>query len=134
MKKIHAGSCHCGAVRFEANFDLEDGTFKCNCSVCTKLRNWLAMVGPEDFRLLTGEDALTDYQFGAKRIHHLFCRHCGVHSFGWGESPDAGGKFYAVNVNCLDDVDAEELVKAPITYVDGRNDNWQAPPAEVRHL
>jgi hypothetical protein len=45
-----------------------------------------------------------------------------------------GGKSYAVNVNCLDDVEIDELVSAPIKYVDGRNDNWKSPPAETRHL
>ena len=134
MKKTYAGGCHCGAVRFEADVDLNAGTFKCNCSICTKVRNWLTMVKPDAFRLLTGETELTDYQFGARNIHHLFCRQCGVHSFGWGNLQDMGGKIYAVNVNCLDDAAVEELVNAPVTCVDGRNDNWQAPPAETRHL
>jgi hypothetical protein len=92
------------------------------------------MVKPDAFRLLAGESDLTDYQFGIKRIHHLFCRHCGVHSFGWADAPESGGKTYAVNVNCLNEADSDELVKAPITFVDGRNDNWQSPPAETRHL
>lgn len=134
MKRTYTGGCHCGAVRFEADVDLNAGTFKCNCSICTKVRNWLTMVKPESFRLLTDEAELSDYQFGARNIHHLFCRHCGVHSFGWGNLSDLGGKIYAVNVNCLDDAEPAELVKAPVTYVDGRNDNWQAPPAETRHL
>ena len=29
-----------------------------------------------------GQEALSDYQFGRKNIHHLFCKHCGVKSFG----------------------------------------------------
>jgi hypothetical protein len=37
-------------------------------------------------------------------------------------------------VTCLDDVSTEELVSVPITYVDGRNDNWHSPPAQTRHL
>ena len=133
MKKTYAGGCHCGAVRYEADIDLGAGTFKCNCSICTKARNWVTMVKPEAFRLLAGEADLTDYQFGAKKIHHLFCRRCGIHAFGWGNLPDLGGKVYAVNVNCLDAEDSE-LAAAPVTFVDGRHDNWQSPPAEVRHL
>jgi hypothetical protein len=134
MKKTYVGGCHCGAVRYEADIDLSAGTLKCNCSICTKVRNWLAFVKPDDFRLVAGETEFTDYQFGTRRIHHLFCRHCGVHSFGWADAPEMGGMSYAVNVNCLDDVDIDELVSAPINYVDGRNDNWKSPPAETRHL
>jgi len=134
MKKTYKGSCHCGRVRFEADIDLTDGTFKCNCSICTKARNWLTLVSPDAFRLLEGEAELSDYQFGAQKIHHLFCRNCGVRSFGRGDIPELGGKVYAVNVLCLDDIDIGELVAAPISFFDGRNDNWQEPPAEIRHL
>ena len=134
MKKTYAGGCHCGAVRFEADIDLSKGTIKCNCSICTKVRSWFVLVKPEEFRLLSGEADLTEYLFNTKSIHHLFCRHCGVRSFGWDDSPEKGGNFYAVHVNCLDTVDIDELVNAPVTYVDGRNDNYQSPPAETRHL
>ena len=133
MKKTYQGSCHCGRVRFEADIDLAQGTFKCNCSICTKVRNWLAAVAPADFRLLAGESELTEYQFHTRRVHHLFCRHCGVRPFGWGDTPDAG-KFYAVSVACLDDVDPAELIGAPVQYVDGRNERWDQVPAETRHL
>jgi hypothetical protein len=92
------------------------------------------MVKPEAFRLQAGEDQLVDYQFGRKNIHHLFCKHCGIHSFGWGTLPDPDGKTYAVNLMCLDGVPDVELAKAPVRYIDGRKDNWQSPPAETRHL
>ena len=134
MEKKYSGSCHCGAVRFEANFDINEGTFKCNCSGCTKSRSWLAVVKPDAFRLIAGESALSDYQYGRKTAHHLFCKHCGVSSFDWGEDKNLGGRFYAVQLACLDDATVDELVNAPITYVDGRHDNYKAAPAEVRHL
>lgn len=132
MERTYRGSCHCGTVRFEADVDLSAGTFKCNCEMCTKTRMWGAIVNPDAFRLLAGEAALVDYQ--PDHIHHVFCRHCGVRPFAWGEDPALGGKFYAVRVYCLDDVDVDELISAPITIHDGRNDNYQSLPAETRHL
>jgi hypothetical protein len=133
MLKTYHGSCHCGVVTFEADIDLSQGTLRCNCSICVKARYWPAIIKPEAFRLKTGEGELTLYQFLTKTDRHLFCRHCGVRSFGIGRSP-RWGDFYSVNVTCLDDVSTEELVNAPITYLDGKNDKWDVPPDEVRYL
>jgi hypothetical protein len=131
MKKTYSGGCHCGAVHFEADVDLSKGTFKCNCSICTKTRLWGIEVVPGTFRLTAGESDLGDYQpFG---VHHVFCRRCGVRSFAWGENPQ-GETFHVVRVNCLEDVDVDELMAAPVTYFDGRHDDYTSPPAETRHL
>lgn len=134
MKKVHHGSCHCGAVRFEADIDLAAGSGKCNCSICTKTRAWSAMVKPDELRVLAGEDALVDYQFGSFSMHHLFCRHCGVRPFGRGNIPEIGGEFRTVNLACLDDVTDEDLANISVRYSDGRNNNWMNAPAETRHL
>lgn len=134
MKTLHHGSCHCGAVRFSCDLDLSQGTSKCNCSICRKARFWKAIVRADDFELIEGDEALSDYRFGSKTIHHRFCRQCGVKVFGRGDMAALGGVFYAVNLACLDDVSPDMLATAPIIYEDGRHDNWQSPPAEYRHL
>jgi hypothetical protein len=39
-----------------------------------------------------------------------------------------------VRQDCLEGIDIDELVAAPIAYQDGLNDNWSVRPAETRHL
>jgi len=132
-KQTYRGSCHCGAVRFEADTDLAEGTFRCNCSICFKSRAWLAPVPAASFRLLAGADKLRDYQFGPKRIHHPFCTVCGVRPFS--EAPDPeGNKSYAARVNCLEGVADEVLANTPIKYFNMRDDDFKTPPEETRQL
>lgn len=114
--KTYAGGCHCGQVRFEAGLDLAS-TISCNCSICQKSGTILAFAPASSFRLIQGAEALTDYQFGRKTIHHLFCSTCGVRSFGRGTRPD-GTETVAVNVRCLDDVEVASL--SPRAF-DGRS-------------
>ncbi|MDQ3037222.1 MAG: GFA family protein [Myxococcota bacterium] len=121
--KTSVGSCHCGAVRWEVELDLSKGMTRCNCSICTKLHNGNAIVKPDAFRLLSGEDALSEYRWGSKAAPYLFCKHCGVHSFGRGHLGMLGGDFVAVNLQCLDGVEIAEL---PVAYWDGRHDDWKA--------
>jgi hypothetical protein len=134
MKKTYQGSCHCGIVRFEVDLDLARGTAKCNCSICAKSRWWGTMARPESLRLLAGESELSRYQFNTKSSYHAFCRHCGIKTFVRGYLAELGGEFVSINVACLDNVADTELAALPVSYSDGRNDNWMNPPAETRHL
>lgn len=141
MKKTYKGSCHCGAVRFECDIDLSEGTTRCNCTFCTKARFWMTIAKQGEFRLLQGADVLTDYQYTpssqpAPFLHLCFCSKCGVRPFTkGGHLPALGGEFFhAVNIACLDDATDEELAQAPIKYADGRHDDWKATPAETRYL
>jgi hypothetical protein len=133
MLKTYRGSCHCGAVKFEAELDLAQGSYRCNCSICRRTRFWPAVARPDGFRLLSGEADLVQYLFGTRKNQHYFCRHCGVRAFGIGNETPIG-KMYGVNVMCLEAVTDEELSKVPITYVDGLNDRWGSAPAFFAHL
>lgn len=114
--KRYTGGCHCGAVRYQVTMAIEGGV-ACNCSICHKAGTVLTFTPASGFTLLGGEDVLVDYQFGKKRIHHLFCGRCGVRSFARGAMPD-GTPVVAVNVRCLDDVD---LASVPTQHYDGKS-------------
>src|SRR2546426_12479269 len=94
--KIYTGSCHCGKIKFEVQADIS-GLLSCNCSICSRTGWLLTFVSPDQFKLLSGADVLSDYQFGKKRTHHPFCPDCGIHAFGHGRGPD-NKEMYAVNV------------------------------------
>jgi len=125
MLKTYRGSCHCGAVKFEAELDLTQSSYRCNCSICRRTRFWPAVAKPEGFRLLSGDAALTQYLFNTKKNQHYFCKHCGVRAFGVGTDTPLG-VMYGVNLGCLEDVSDEDLSRVPITYVDGRSDRFAA--------
>lgn len=112
----HTGGCHCGLVRYEVEMNLEKA-ISCNCSICLKRGSLLDFVSELKFTLLSGEDELKDYQFNKQIIHHLFCKNCGILSFGRGTAPD-GTKMVAINVRCLDGV---ELSKVNIQEYNGRS-------------
>lgn len=113
--KTYSGGCHCKAVRYEVTTDLSK-VMQCNCSHCAIKSLLLTFVTPDKFTLLSGEDTLSDYQFNKHIIHHLFCRICGVESFGRGKGPR--GEMVAINVRCLDGVDVSALTPMPFNGKD----------------
>jgi hypothetical protein len=136
--KTYSGSCHCGAVRFEADIDLSAGTTRCNCSICSKARAWFVIAKPDRARLIAGADAQSEYQWVPPHrphpfLHFRFCKTCGIRTFGRGGDEGQEGSFYFVNVAALD-VDPEELAAAPLRYVDGRHDRYDQSPKDTRMM
>ncbi len=114
---IHAGGCHCGAVRFEVEAPARVVALDCNCSLCT-MTGFLHLIVPASkFRLVQGEEHLATYTFGTGTARHRFCRTCGIKSF---YIPRSNPDGYDVNVRCLDAA-PPELVIEPF---DGAN--WEA--------
>ena len=107
-KKTHHGGCHCGAVRYSVDLDLDAPALTCNCSMCGRAGTLLTFVPAATFRLEKGESNLTDYQFNKLVIHHLFCKTCGIKPFARGIDPK-GNDTVAVNVRTLDDIDVFTL-------------------------
>jgi hypothetical protein len=114
--KMHSGSCHCGAVRYEVELDTSGSALTCNCSMCGRSGAMLMFTAPDKFTLLSGEDNLTDYLFKSHVIHHVFCKTCGIKPFARGVGPN--GPMVAVNLRCLEGVD---VFTQPTTQVDGKS-------------
>lgn len=115
-RQTFTGSCHCGAVRYEADAEIA-GVVACNCSICSKKGTLLAFTGEEDFRLIEGAEKLAEYRFNKHVIGHMFCTTCGVEPFARGVRPD-GVRMVALNVRCLDGVEFDTL---PVRHFDGRS-------------
>jgi hypothetical protein len=121
MNTTHKGSCHCGAVRFEADVEATKGS-RCNCSICTKVNMTGAILKPAAFRLVAGEQALSTYEWGHHISKRFFCAKCGVYCFAKGHLVELGGDYVSINLQALDDIDPGLL---EIGHWDGRHDNWQ---------
>jgi len=113
--KKYEGSCHCGAVKFEVTLDFSK-VIDCNCSMCGRKGSVLTFPPRSQFKLLSGEQDLTEYRFNRNVIQHLFCKHCGIAAFSYGKMPD-GTPIAAVNLRCVPEVDISKL---SIQHVDGK--------------
>jgi hypothetical protein len=97
------GTCHCGAVRYEAEVDPADASL-CNCTDCQMLTGSAYRVSvralAETFKLFSGQ--LTPYvkiaDSGARR-RHSFCSVCGtpVHATADTDAPPT----YSLRIGCL---------------------------------
>lgn len=117
----HTGGCHCGRVRFEVLAPAEIDVLDCNCSICSKA-GFLHLIVPADrFRLCSGAEALTNYQFNTRTARHLFCATCGIKSFYVPRSHPDG---YSVNARCLD---AGTVSAMRVAACDGRAWEQQFP-------
>ncbi len=120
---VHSGSCHCGAVRFEVDAPAELDARECNCSICSRCGYLHLIVSNSAFRLLSGREQLSSYQFNTGVAEHLFCSTCGIKSFYVPRSHPDG---FSVNVRCLD---PGTIVATRVAPFDGAD--WEAHAADL---
>lgn len=107
-----AGSCHCGAVRFQVEAEIVELT-TCDCSLCVKKNAVMAKVHESALTITSGEDALSLYRWNTGVARHYFCSRCGIYTF---HRKRAAPDHFGVNVFCLDGFDPSS---APVRATEG---------------
>jgi hypothetical protein len=120
----HVGSCHCGAVRFQVEWDITELT-TCDCSLCVKRNALMAKVPKSALTLLQGKDILALYQWNTHRAEHHFCRACGIYVF---HRKRAAPDHFGINIFCLDGFDSRSL---PVIATEGANMTIVDPAARL---
>lgn len=113
-------------MTWEAALPDEITADECNCSICQMI-GFLHVITPRSkFRLLTGEDKLTEYLFNTGVAKHWFCKICGVKSF---YIPRSNPDGYALNLRCMD---RDQFAKVTIQPFDGQH--WEENAGRLAHL
>jgi hypothetical protein len=131
----YRGGCHCGAVRYSAALDLDQGTIRCNCSLCSKSRAWFGFTSADKFRLEKDGGSI-EYRWTPEgksepNLTYHICATCGVRTHATGMGPN--GPTAAVQVATLEGVDPD-LLAAHIHYVDGLHNAFDRQPEDTRLL
>ena len=70
--KEYLGGCHCGEIKFKFYSEESVEIWKCNCSICKMLDYDHLFVGHDDFKIIKGNELLSEYFFGILRhFQHL---------------------------------------------------------------
>ncbi len=112
MTEIRRGTCHCGAVEFQA--ELQDGLQdlrRCNGSLCRRKGAVMASVPLDKLTIIRGADQLWLYQWNTKAAKHYFCRICGIYTH---HQRRSNPKEFGFNAACIEGVDPYALGEIPI--------------------
>lgn len=120
-----SGECFCGEVTYQINGKLRDAR-SCHCSRCRKAfsaqASAYALVKPEEFKWLTGEDQLTSY-VNKQGFGLQFCAKCGSTLCGV-----FGGSVHGVTLGCING--DPEVVLGRHIFV-GSKASWEIIPSGV---
>ncbi len=119
------GECFCGDVKYQVDGKLRDAR-SCHCSRCRKAfssqASAYALVEPQEFKWLSGEDLLTSY-VGSQGFGLQFCSKCGSTLCGI-----FNGTIHGVTLGCINGDPEIELGKH--IYV-GSKAKWEVIPPGV---
>ena len=117
-----AGSCHCGAVRFQVEAEIIELT-TCDCSLCVKKNAVMAKVHESALTVTSGEEHLSLYRWNTRVARHYFCSRCGIYTF---HRKRAAPDHFGINVFCLDGFDAASV---PLRATEGVGMTLEDPDA-----
>lgn len=129
-------TCHCGAVRLEAD-EPPSVVTECNCSICRRLGVLWAYYTTATARVVRGAGETAIYAWGDRMIAFHHCRTCGctTHYTGLGESP---GDRIAINARLMP---LTSSAPVPVRRFDGAESwkpagegetwPWPVPPAKA---
>lgn len=123
-RKAIEGGCHCGAVRFEAFVTPPLEILRCNCSICRMQGFEHLIVKDREFKLLQGDESLSEYAFNTKQAKHWFCANCGIKSF---YKPRSHPDGISINARCVDSLEG-----IPHNYSNFDGENWEANVQGIR--
>ena len=112
--KTYTGKCHCGAVSFSFKSSESEEIWICNCSICAITDYQHLFIEKGEFKLLSGEEFLSEYKFGTSAARHLFCSICGIKIF---YEPRSHPTSVSVNLRC---VESPPEIKS-VVAIDGKN-------------
>jgi len=114
---VISGSCHCGAVSFEAA-QVPERLVSCNCSICRRyVALWVHSPPLEGLVLNVPEGATRTYSWGDKDLLFHSCKTCGCITHWTGVK----GSRFAVNFRMADPEDIKDI---PVRHFDGA-DSWE---------
>jgi len=125
MNQRITGECFCGAVKYEIDGRLHDAR-SCHCSRCRKAfssqASAYALVDPNDFNWLSGENLLTSY-VGKHGFGLQFCSQCGSTLCGVFD-----GRIHGVTLGCVNGDPKIELGRHIFV---GSKASWEIIPEGV---
>ena len=114
MKKL---TCHCKKIELDVNLPDEPNILlRCNCSICVRKGAIMAMVGPNDLKIIKGQEFLKTYTFHTNKAKHYFCSNCGIYTH---HQPRRNPESFGVNLGCVDFFQSKYLKE--IKLIDGKN-------------